>query len=40
MPSSPSARAYEFGKLGLSLVTNTVAEAVKQNLGLSEETSS
>lgn len=36
IPTSPTARAFHFGALGISIVGGTISEAFKQNLGLSQ----
>ena len=38
MPEGQASRAFQFGILGMQLLGGTVTEAVKQNMGLSEET--
>lgn len=39
MPSSPASRALHFGMLGVQLIGGTMAEALKQKVGISSETS-
>jgi len=34
IPVSSTARAYHFGKLGVSLIGGTISEALLQNLGM------
>jgi len=36
IPTSPSARAFHFGALGVSIVGGTISEAFKQTLGMSK----
>lgn len=38
MPAGPWSRAYNFGKLGLSILGGGISEAIKQNLSLSANT--
>ena len=39
MPAGPWSRAYNFGKLGLSILGGGITEAIKQNLTLSSNSS-
>lgn len=36
IPTSPSARAFHFGALGVQLIGGTISEAIKQQIGLSK----
>ena len=36
VPAGPWSRAYNFGKLGLSILGGGITEAIKQNIGISD----